>query len=184
MLLCDSRSFALHDALKVGRHVRDRFISSSAFRLRIRLSSPHPPSVPAFCSNPHVHGVHCQIKSHFDRILSNPEKFCTWFWKDINGNKLIKALNSNNRKSRGSKIRRLHEWWLNLYCVVSENDHCREWKYCKVGITEKKTKTGVSNRMETVRKKIMKTSNTRQNLGHFKNTGIVFVLPCSEGYRF
>ena len=116
-------------------------------------------------------------KSHFDRILSNPEKFCTSFWTGTNGNKLIEALNSNNGQSRGSKICRLHEWWPHIYCVVSKNDLRREWKYCKVEITEKNTTTGVSNRMKTVRKEIMKTSDTRQNLGRFKNAGVVFVLP-------
>ena len=136
-----------------------RFVSASAFHPLIR----HP--YPRF------------ILIHMLMEFIVRSSFVVCFWTGTNGNKLTEALNCNNRLSRGSKIRRVHECWPHMYCVVSKNDLRREWKYCKVGITEKNTTTGVSNRMKTVRKEIMKTSDTRQNLGRFKNAGIVFVLP-------
>ena len=105
---------------------------------------------------------------NFGKILSEDEeksRFCEWFWKEKNGNKLIDALNANNSPSAGSKIRRRNKWWPHIYCIVLNDDtnpgrsrpgeeNPVQWKYCKVGITEKDTTTNTDNRMETVMNKI------------------------------
>ena len=120
----------------------------------------------------------------FNDILSDKEetkRFCDWFWGGQKGNELILALNLNNSKSSGSKIRRRYKCWPHIYCVVYNDDANPgkvrdptqdkpiQWKYCKVGITEIDTTTGTKNRMETIETKIMNATG--------KNASTIFVLP-------
>ena len=110
----------------------------------------------------------------FNGILQNPKPFCDWFWDGENGNKLIRALNSNT-KSAGSKIRRQHEGRSHIYGIVLNDDGTPgkgtngvPWKYCKVGKTQADTTTGSHNRMETLRDEIERKTGMR--------AGILFVL--------
>ena len=116
---------------------------------------------------------------NFDRILSEDEEdFCRWFWTGTNGNGLIDALNSNNTESDGSTIRRQHEGWSHIYCLVhndaavpgkgTHGENRVQWKYCKVGMTQADTTTGSGNRMETVQKEIERKTG--------KKPPILFVL--------
>ena len=121
----------------------------------------------------------------FDEILSNDdekERFCNWFWNGTTGNDLIVALNLNNSKSSGSQIRRQHCEWPHIYCVVyndkenpgevlTKDKKIIQWRYCKVGITEKDTKTDTKNRMEIVRDEIKKKTKSE--------AGIIFVVKVS-----
>ena len=118
----------------------------------------------------------------FENILSDEkekERFCDWFWSGTAGNDLIVALNLNNSKSSGSQIRRKHCEWLHIYCVVLNDDEnpgkaviqgkeTIQWRYCKVGKTEKDTTSGSNNRMETVQGEIERKTE--------KKAGIIFVV--------
>jgi len=60
-----------------------------------------------------------------------------------------------------------------IYGVVNNrraDEEHKEWKYVKVGFTERDTTTGSGNRMETVKKKI------DRSLGEDK-ASVLFVLP-------
>ena len=119
----------------------------------------------------------------FDDILSDQkikDEFCAWFWKNKieNGKNLIDALNSSSERS-DCKIRMIDDKvYPYIYCIVSNNDNkpgkfkvneeeIIQWKYCKVGITERDTTTGTKNRMETVQNDIKKASG--------KDASIIFV---------
>ena len=119
----------------------------------------------------------------FDDILSNEktkDEFCTWFWENEieNGKNLIDALNSSSERP-DCKIRMLDEKaYPHIYCIVSNNDNnpgkykvtdkrIIQWKYCKVGITEQDTTTGTKNRMETLKKDIIRETG--------KDASIIFV---------
>ena len=111
----------------------------------------------------------------FNGILQNPKPFCRWFWTGTNGNELIDALNSNNTESDGSTIRRQHEGWSHIYCLVYNDDakpgtstNGVQWKYCKVGMTQEDTTPGSGNRMETILNMILRQTG--------KPGGVLFVL--------
>ena len=116
-----------------------------------------------------------QCNSSYEFLYgSEKTKFCDWFWTGTNGNELINALNMNNSKSSGSKLRRRRSCWPHIYCVVLNDDENPgtfdgiQWKYCKVGITERDTSPNAENRMETIQHEIEKIGKTGD---------IKFVLP-------
>ena len=108
----------------------------------------------------------------FYHTKKTKDEFCTWFWKNEieNGKNLIGALNSSSKRI-DCKIRMLDEKnYPHIYCIVSNNDNSPgkfkvtdkriiQWKYCKVGITEKDTTTDKKNRMETVEKSIIRATD-------------------------
>lgn len=116
-------------------------------------------------------------------------EFCKWFWKESNGNHLIKKLNASpHRKSdyvRREKLRPV------VYCVVvNERDFPGtteqktktkeaikvEWKLCKVGFTHVDTTPGTNNRMETLMEEVCKKYNEKKE-GRKAKASVLFKLP-------
>lgn len=86
--------------------------------------------------------------------LTTDRKFLEWFWREDNGNELIKRLNSYAQQSRESDRIRREKESPHVYAIVLNHFPNADWKLVKVGFTHKSVERDTNNRMEQLRKEI------------------------------